>query len=147
MENLFVNEVKLTYTRTGLPKVSACSSGEVCKVLRKYIDPDVIDLKEHFFLICVSSKNEVLNISTLSIGGLTTCIVDKRGIIQTALLSNCRAIIVAHNHPSGNPSPSSQDIKVTNEIKEAAKLFDIEVMDHIIITSDSYYSFADEGIL
>ena len=74
-------------------------------------------------------------------------IVDVRLIMQTALLAHSSSIILAHNHPSGQLKPSSQDDRITKKIKEAAKLMDIRIQDHLIVTGDNYYSYADEGRL
>ena len=86
--------------------------------------------------------------TTISEGGLTSTIVDVRVVMQTALVSNATAIVLAHNHPSGNTRPSGQDDSLTRKIKSACELMDIRLLDHIIVTSyDSYYSYNDEGIL
>ena len=80
-------------------------------------------------------------------GGICGTVADIRLILQTALLCNATAMILAHNHPSGQLNPSNEDIKLTKQIKEAARLMDMRVVDHLIITADSYYSFAEEGEL
>lgn len=78
---------------------------------------------------------------------LTDITVDVRVILQAALLTNSVAIILAHNHPSGNLQPSRQDINITKQVKEAAQLMRIKILDHLILTDTGYYSFADEGDL
>ena len=83
----------------------------------------------------------------LSKGGITGTIADVRLILSVALKTLATGLILAHNHPSGNLKPSEADIQLTQKVKDAAKLLDIEVMDHIIISSEGYYSFMDEGIL
>jgi len=81
----------------------------------------------------------------VSVGGLTGTIVDVRNILQTALKANACSVILAHNHPSGNPNPSEADIQITRRVNEAAKIMDIQVLDHLILLTEGYYSFADEG--
>ena len=73
--------------------------------------------------------------------------IDIKLVSKYAIESLCSGVIVAHNHPSGNTNPSNEDILITNKIKQALNIFDIQLMDHIILTEDSYYSFADEGII
>lgn len=81
-------------------------------------------------------------------GGITGTVIDVRIILQYALKSNACSIIVSHNHPSGNLEPSNADIQITKKIKEAAKLMDISLLDHLIITTgDKYYSMADKGMI
>ena len=89
----------------------------------------------------------MLGYTLISEGGLTETPVDVRIILQAALLTNSVALILAHNHPSGNLKPSQLDIGLTQQIKEAAKLIKIAVVDHIILTREGYYSFSDEGLL
>jgi DNA repair protein RadC len=81
----------------------------------------------------------------MHIGGITGTLVDKRLILKKALVGNCTAIILAHNHPSGANKPSENDRKMTKQIKEACNLLDISLLDHIIVCNDNYYSFADNG--
>ncbi len=83
----------------------------------------------------------------LSKGGITGTIADVRLILSVALKTLATGLILAHNHPSGNLKPSEADKKITNKIRQAAKLLDIELMDHIIISNEGYYSFMDEGVL
>ena len=83
----------------------------------------------------------------VSEGAIDACIVDTRRIFQGALLTNSSSIIVAHNHPSGALKPSSQDIRITKEIKSAGEILKIKVLDHLILTSDGYYSMADDGLM
>jgi DNA repair protein RadC len=80
-------------------------------------------------------------------GGISGTVTDVRMIMQTALKSNASAIILAHNHPSGNTEPSDADKKITSKIKEAGQLLEIAVLDHLILTSETYLSFADEGLM
>ena len=90
---------------------------------------------------------KALGFTLISEGGITDTTVDVRVILQSALLTNPVAIILAHNHPSGNLKPSRQDMEITKQVKEAARLMRITVLDHLILTDAGYYSFADEGEL
>ena len=106
-----------------------------------------IEYIERFKVMLLTRSNKVKGIISISTGGTSSCIVDNKMILQAALLSNSSSIIIAHNHPSGNLTPSEPDIKITNSIKEACKYQDISLLDHIIVTSQGNYSFADEGRL
>jgi DNA repair protein RadC len=83
----------------------------------------------------------------VSSGGITGTIVDQRIVLGTALKAAATAIILAHNHPSGNLQPSQSDIDLTTRMKAAATFMDITIIDHLIVTDENYYSFADEGII
>ena len=94
-----------------------------------------------------NQAKQVLGYTLISEGGITETCADIRVILQAALLTNSVAIILAHNHPSGNLKPSRQDMEITKQVKEAARLMRIIVTDHLILTDAGYYSFADEGEL
>ncbi len=100
---------------------------------------------EHFEVLYLSSTNELLGIETLSIGTVNATAVWPRDIMRGALLSNATAIIMFHNHPSGNPNPSNEDIEITKTIIQAAKFMDIRILDHIIFGETTYYSFQAQG--
>lgn len=102
---------------------------------------------EEFWVLLLSRSNKLIKRECISKGGITATLVDARLVFKPAILHSASSIILAHNHPSGNLKASEEDIKLTKKIKEAAKLFDITVFDHIIIGENSYYSFADEGLL
>jgi len=95
----------------------------------------------------LSNNNKVLGVLEASTGGITGTIVDLRIIFSALLKANVTAFIIVHNHPSGKLAPSDADRQITRKIKEASKLLDIALLDHLIITEESYYSFTDEGIL
>lgn len=102
---------------------------------------------EHFYVAYLNRANFVMRCELLSVGGLSGTVVDVRMILNRAILLKSSAMILAHNHPSGNLNPSEQDRDITARVKEACKLFDIMLMDHLIIANQSYLSFADEGYL
>ena len=111
-------------------------------------DHDTIEHIEEFKLLLMNRSNSVLCILSVSKGGLSGTVTDVRIIFQAAIKSNAAGIIVCHNHQSGNLNPSESDTKITQKIKEAGNLMDIQLLDHLILTLDgSYYSFADNGLL
>lgn len=127
-----------------MPKVT-CSNDAV-EVLRS-IWSDQIEYREEFIILCLNRANKVLGYSRISSGGTTGTVADPKIIFQIALKSNASSIILAHNHPSGNSKPSESDTKLTDKLKNAGQLLDIPVLDHVILTIESFFSFADEGIL
>lgn len=102
--------------------------------------------REQFFLLCLNAKNEPTAIHTVSIGSLDSSICHPRETFKIAILSNASSLIVAHNHPSGDPTPSREDISVTKTLTQAGKLLGIPVLDHIIVGSEgTYYSLKEKG--
>ncbi len=108
---------------------------------------DQIDYKEEFLVLCLNRSNKVLGYSIVSSGGLSGTVVDPKVVFQIALKSNASSIILAHNHPSGNTKPSEQDFNLTKKLCQAGEFLELAVLDHIIITSETYLSFADEGFI
>ena len=102
---------------------------------------------EEFWILHLNRSNKITKKIKLSQGGITGTVIDIKMLMKEAILNYSSAIILVHNHPSGNTKPSQADIDITKKIKEASKFFDITTLDHLIITSDSYYSFADERII
>lgn len=112
------------------------------------INPIIGDLEhEEFWVLYLNNSNKVKYKAPLSKGGITGTVVDIRLLFQTALEQKAVGIILTHNHPSGKVKPSDADIQITKKIKEAGRIMDIQLLDHLIITEYSYYSFADESIL
>ena len=102
---------------------------------------------EHFVMLCLNTKNRIIGAFEVCIGTIDSSLVNIRGIIQRALLCNASRIIIAHNHPSGDPSPSRDDKITTKKIKDVCDLIGISLLDHIIIGEDEYFSFKCEGLL
>lgn len=142
-------EVKLSYKTKVNPRDRQLikKSQDAVEIFRKLYDEDSIEHIESFYVLMLNRNNKVLGWSKLSNGGISGTYVDVKIIMQLAIISNASAIILSHNHPSGNCKESQQDIKITKQIKEACRLFDIELFDHIILTSDSYFSMADQGLI
>ena len=147
MTNNIVSEVELTY-KNNVPynqRQKISNSQGAYEILTNLFPENTMDYRETFIVLYLNRANQVLGYSVISQGGTSNTTVDIKMVIQTALLANASCIMLAHNHPSGNLHPSSDDNRITNRIIEAARLFDITVLDHIIITNESYYSFTDNG--
>lgn len=127
-----------------LPKVVTSKDAEQ---QFKALWSDKIQYIEEMVILLLNRANKVLGFTKISTGGTTGTVVDTKVIFQTALKANAHSLILAHNHPSGNLNPSEADIKITKNIREAGKLMDISLVDHLIITDEGYYSFADEGMI
>ena len=102
---------------------------------------------EVFAVLFLNRANKINHFEIISRGGITGTVADPRIILKKALEQDATSIVLSHNHPSGSLKPSRADEELTQKIKEAAKYFDIKVIDHIIVSEDGYYSFADEGLL
>lgn len=103
--------------------------------------------REQMILCSLNTKNQPLTINVVSIGTLNSSLVHPREIFKPAILSNAASIIIAHNHPSGDPEPSSEDINITHRLKECGKLLGIELVDHVIIGDEKFVSLKEKGIL
>ena len=120
------------------------SSETACNILR----PLIGDIeREEFWAIYLNQSNRIIRKERLSAGGLTGTYVDVRLIMKGALLCNATGMIIAHNHPSGNENPSGEDNRITEQVKKAADTLNIRLLDHVIITSNTYYSYVDNGML
>lgn len=144
-----VSEIELHY-RTNVkpserPKIT-CSQNAY-DILHQHWSDEKLELLEEFKILLLNRANRVLGIVNISTGGVTGTVADPKIIFSSALKANACSIILAHNHPSGNLKPSEADIKLTTRMKQAGQLLDISVLDHIILTSDQYFSMADNGII
>ena len=107
----------------------------------------VIETKEHFLCLHLDGKNRIICLDRVSVGSLNQSVVHVREVLKSALLSSAAGTLLIHNHPTGDPSPSPDDIIITNRLKEAGLLIGIPVIDHIIIGDGQYVSFAERGLL
>lgn len=105
------------------------------------------ELKEQFILVCLSSSNKIIKYETISIGNLNSSIVHPREIFKSAIENSSASVILIHNHPSGNPEPSNEDISITRKLVEGGKLLDIPIFDHIIIAGTCYTSFVERRLI
>ena len=103
--------------------------------------------KEHFMVAYLNRGNKVIKVERISTGGISKTLADPKVIFKNALLKEATALMLCHNHPSGVPRPSSEDKQLTQAIVSAGKIFDIDVLDHIIIGENSYFSFAEHGLM
>lgn len=145
-----VSEVILTYKTKVNPKdrSKVTSSRDAYKLLFDSWNKNTFEHVEEFKLLLLNRSNAVLGILSVSKGGISGTVTDIRLIFQGALKTNASGIIICHKHPSGNTFPSESDRKITQKIKEAGNLMDIQLLDHIMIMSiEGYYSFADDGVL
>lgn len=114
----------------------------------EFFKPYLSDLQtEEFWAVFVNQSNKIIHFSQMTTGGITQSVVDVRTLFKVALEHYATSIFVAHNHPSGNLKPSTEDIRITQQILEAGKILNIKLLDHLIVTQNSYFSFADEGML
>ena len=142
-----VGEVKLSYKPKNISKYKVTSSEDAYKYLLSTYKKGTICYKEYFKVLFLNQANQIIGYTLISGGGLTETTADVRLIFQAALLTNSVALILAHNHPSGNLKPSPEDIRLTKQVREASNFMRIKVLDHIILSDTEYYSFADEGML
>ncbi len=113
-----------------------------------YIRPKIGDLNhEEFWVLFLNRRNSILSSERFSMGGMTGTVIDVRLVLKSALEKYATSMIFCHNHPSGNLDPSDADKKITRQLKEAAAVMEIPVIDHLIVTQSGYFSFADEGLL
>ena len=144
-----VAEIELTYSPdykiADKPKIN--SSNDAFQVLISQWNLTRIELLEEFKIILMNRRNRVIGVVPISKGGIAGTVADPKVIFAAALKSCASGIILAHNHPSGELDPSNEDIKLTQKIKEGGKVLDIQVLGHLIITSDKFYSFADAGLM
>jgi DNA repair protein RadC len=144
-----VSEIELIY-KSKVPaslRTKITCSRDCYNLLKENWNSDTLEFFEEFKVLLLNRSNAILGILPLSKGGISGTVTDTRIIMAAALKSNASGLIVAHNHPSGNLNPSESDNKITQKIKSAGELMDIQLLDHLIITAEDYYSFADQGIL
>ena len=147
IQNSTLCEIEIVYK----PKIKASERAKVVTssdaeiVLRKAFPS--LEHREFFYALYLNRNNCVLGYCQISAGGFTGTIMDQRLIFQTALKCCACSVIVAHNHPSGNLTPSEADKDITKKIKDSGKVLDIPILDHLILTEESYFSFADQGLM
>ena len=111
------------------------------------IYPVEINIREAMLVLYLNNSNKTMGYSIAGIGGITATVVDIRLILRDALLTQSTNIILVHNHPSGSLTPSEADRQMTDKVRKAAEVMDIKLLDHLILTEDTYYSFAEYGVL
>ena len=145
-----ISEVQLIYKsriKASDRKKISCSR-DAHKIFLDGWNMEIIEFVEEFKLLLLNRSNSVLGIMDVSKGGISGTVTDVRLIFQAAIKANASGIICAHNHPSGNLNPSESDTRLTQKLKEAGKLMDIQLLDHLILgLDDNYYSYADNGLI
>jgi len=119
-------------------------SGEVYAAFRSRFE--VAD-REEFLAVSLDGKNRSLGFNVVSVGSLTASLVHPREVYKAAILANAAALLVVHNHPSGDPTPSTEDMAITARLKHAGEILGINLLDHVVIGDGRYVSFADDGLL
>ncbi|OGU05546.1 MAG: DNA repair protein RadC [Geobacteraceae bacterium GWC2_58_44] len=138
-ENLVIKEETNQYLRPLTRYTSPSQIFETFSFLKH-------ETKEFFFSIHLDGKNRICCVDEVSVGSLNQSIVHPREVFKTALLSSAAAIILLHNHPTGDPTPSSEDLEITRRLREAGEIIGVKVLDHIII-GDSFLSFVTQGLM
>lgn len=123
------------------------SSKDCSEVLRACYNADTMLWREEFILLCLNRANKVIGFYKVSSGGISGTVADPKVIFTIVLNSGASGFVISHNHPSGNLKPSEADIKLTKQIVQGANLLSLSCLDHIIITNESHFSFADEGLI
>lgn len=148
-ENYIVSNISLNY----FPKVKTSERPQVnqpeqsCQLFRESWGKQTIELQEQFKIMMLNRNNRVLGIFHVSSGGIDSTVVDLRLIFSAALLCNAQKIILAHNHPSGSLRPSAADSRINKKIQDCALLFNMEIVDHLIITVEGFLSMNQQGLL
>jgi DNA repair protein RadC len=140
-------KIKVKVSVTKGDKVTITSPEKMVEVMRSIFDADTIMWTEEVIMVCLNRANEVVGYYRVSSGGFSGTVLDPRVVMTIALNNASSSIILAHNHPSGNLKPSEGDISITDKIKNACAFFDMKLLDHLIITDESYYSFNESGRL
>lgn len=142
-------EIELVY-RTGIARavIPKVNSSEISYgIFLSIWDESKIELVEQVKMLLLNRAAKLIGIYELSSGGTSISCVDAKMVFSAALLANASGIILAHNHPSGNVEPSLADRQLTTKLHQAARLLDMELLDHLVISSEEYFSFADRGLL
>ena len=144
-----VAEIQLSYRQkvkpSLMPKISC--SRDAYDLLLKNWDENLIGFQEQFKMLVLNRAHKVLGQLEVSLGGVSGTVADPKMIFAAALKANASGIIVAHNHPSGNLAASQSDIELTKKLRGAGAFLELPLLDHIIVTTEGYFSFADQGML
>lgn len=141
-------EIEIHYKRPLFESMTHIKSAEdAVKGLREFINVKQLDVKECFWVLLLTNANRLLGISQVAVGTSTGVLINSKEIFQLALLTHATAVIVCHNHPSGHLKISESDKQQTRRLQELTKIMEINLLDHIILTSESFLSFANEGKL
>ena len=150
-KQIAVYSQKLSLQKFNEPGISfrdkiSCSDDSY-QIAKKFWDIESLEITESFNVVYLNKQCQTIAWAEISRGGIDGTVADTRIIFAHAILAGATAMILFHNHPSGNLKPSQADISLTKRLKEAGSILDIQVLDHLIVTAESYYSFADEGVI
>ena len=135
---------ELKKIQTEFPSEKITSSDQAANFIRRFYFDD-IEIFESFFILLLNQANKTIGYAKISQGGISGTVVDVRIIAKYAIEALATSVILAHNHPSGNLTPSQSDITITEKIKTGLKILDIKVLDHLILTADSFYSMENNN--
>jgi DNA repair protein RadC len=130
-------------------KIQVANSKQVYTIMQSILlrENSLSRKKEHFWTIGLNNNNVILYIELVALGSTNEAILNPMEVYRLAVLKNSIKVIICHNHPSGNLTPSAEDIHITNKLKEGGKLLGIKLLDHLVISEDSYYSMASNGLV
>jgi len=137
---------ELRKNQTEFQPVKILSSDAAYNLIKNFYSDD-IEILESCFILLLNNASKAIGYAKISQGGITGTVIDVRIVAKYAVDSLATSVILAHNHPSGNLNPSQADISITEKVKNALALLDIKLIEHLILTVDGFYSFADEGHL
>ena len=140
METLEVREEVIEYLTPDRRYTEPAQIGEIFSFLAR-------ETKEYFFTMHLDGKNRILCLDCVSIGSLNQSVVHPREVFKTALLSSAACVVLIHNHPTGDPTPSNEDIAITRRLKESGDILGVKILDHIVIGSPDILSFVERGLL
>lgn len=143
---MIIKEYSLTYKRKNVD-IEKLSSSNVVDSIARNIFKDFMNIYECFYMFLLDNQANIKGFVKISQGGITGCNVDIRLIAKYAIEALATNVILVHNHPSGTLAPSREDKTLTQNVSKALELFDIKVLDHLILTEEGYYSFSDEGLI
>ena len=146
MSEAAIQTIRLTMVREGEPLGCCTQALDVAKVARAVLGRLSED-RECFFTLHLDTRNKVTGVDVVSIGSLNGSLVHPREVFKAAILSNAAGLILVHNHPSGDCSPSREDMELTRRLCEAGRLMRIEVLDHLVIGDGAYFSFREKGLI
>lgn len=140
-------EIKVSYINQSTQRLKVLHSKAIYEAILPLWNSETIEYIEESKIILLNRANEILGVYESSKGGISGTVVDIRIILGVALKCNASAIVLIHNHPSGNLQPSEPDNRITRQLRKACHLLHLVLLDHLIISKDGYYSFADNGTL
>ena len=146
MKTTYERILKVAERNEGFPTKQITCSDDAVSFARQFYSDD-IELYESFFLLLMNAQNKTIGYAKISQGGVVGTVVDVKIICKYAVDTLANSVMIFHNHPSGNTRPSEQDKGMTEKVKQALTLLDCKLLDHIILTTNSYFSFTDEGLL